>query len=174
MNNVTEAILALSVGSAGSCVRRAVREKKMRGAYSRSAALAGEGPRRPTLLHGSGTKCGAVSVKLTKLAPVEQGTAGRRKALAGCGLQRSLAQGARAKKRAALNFRGTNSFQRGRSREAEHRGRAFPSRRLGTRPGTKWIARKSHTEAQRHGEERCNAVAFLCASVPLCEVLRRR
>jgi hypothetical protein len=132
MNNAIEAILAISVGNTGSCVRSAASEEKTRRAYSRCAAQvdgdavkrsfgngrsqAGawerDGTRRS--LHGSGTKCDCLRAKVAKPQSVEHIGMLVRKALAGCELRRSLAPEKRRKKRAALNFRGANSFQRGR------------------------------------------------------------
>ena len=145
MNNVVEAILAISAGNAESCVRRTANEKKVRSAYSRSASQnGGEAELRDWgsqagawerdgmrwSLHGSGTKCGAASAKLPKLGSVECRVAMRQKALTGCELRRSLAPETGGKKRVALNFLSAKSFHEPRS---ELRGKAFPTKSFGRR-----------------------------------------
>ena len=109
MNNAAEAILAVSACTAGSCVRNAGGEKK---SAMHIHALATRKSRSADL-HGIGTKSDGIALNFAKLWPQNHEAAERRKALAGCELQRSLARQTCRKKRPALNFWWANSFRGG-------------------------------------------------------------
>ena len=137
-----EAKLDRSTGCVGSCIRWAASEKKFavhiharqrnvaakhgfEGGRSQpelgnemepwcisAAATSCTRRKRATELHGSGTKFGAAALNCAKPGSVRRKAAARWKALAGCGLRRSLARRTCGKDSCGPKLCGSNSFQR--------------------------------------------------------------